>query len=106
VLEIAEEYEVSGIVACNTTTSRAGLRSDQQVQRGGLSGRPLGARSTEMVRYIWEHCAGRMPVIGVGGVMTADDARRKLDAGAALVQLYTGLVYGGPGIAGQILRGL
>jgi dihydroorotate dehydrogenase len=106
VLEIAEEHGISGIVACNTTVSRAGLRSSRRHEIGGLSGWPLRERSTEVIGYIWKHYAGRLPIIGVGGVMSADDARQKLDAGAALVQLYTGLVYGGPGIAGQILRGL
>jgi dihydroorotate dehydrogenase len=106
VLEVAEEQGVGGIVVCNTTISRAGLRSRWQVESGGLSGLPLRVRITEMVRYFWEHCGGRLPTIGVGGVMTVEDAREKLDAGAVLVQLYTGLVYGGPGIVGTILRGL
>lgn len=104
VLEIAEEQGVSGIVACNTTVSRTGLRSRARNEIGGLSGLPLRERSTEIISYIWQRFADRLPVIGVGGVMTADDARQKLDAGAALVQMYTGLVYVGPGIAGQILR--
>ncbi len=111
VLETAMEYGVSGIVACNTTVSRTGLsevelRSGRRDEIGGLSGRPLRQRSTEIIRYIWRRCAGQLPVVGVGGVMTSADVRQKLDAGAVLVQMYTGLVYGGPGIAGQILRGL
>jgi dihydroorotate dehydrogenase len=106
VLEAATAHGFSGIVACNTTLSRESLRGKQHDQAGGLSGRPLRERSTEIIRYVWRQCSGQLPIIGVGGVMTAEDVRKKLDAGASLVQLYTGLVYKGPGIAGQILRRL
>jgi dihydroorotate dehydrogenase len=71
-----------------------------------LSGRPLAQRSNEIITYIHRQSGGRLPVIGVGGVLTAGDVQAKLDAGASLVQLYTGLVYEGPGVAGRILRAL
>lgn len=106
VLEVAEANVISGVVACNTTISRDGLSGNRRVEPGGLSGRPLRSRSSEIIRYVWNKCGGRMPIIGVGGILSADDVREKIDAGASLVQLYTGLVYGGPGIAGQILRRL
>ena len=106
ILEAAAEQEISGIVATNTTLSRQGLQSTLRVETGGLSGSPLRERSNEMISYIWRRSGGQMPIVGAGGVMTADDVMAKLDAGASLVQLYSGLVYGGPGVAGQILRRL
>jgi len=71
-----------------------------------LSGKPLAARSTEVVRHLYGQTHGRLPIIGVGGIFTADDAWEKIAAGASLVQVYTGMVYEGPGIAGNIVRGL
>jgi dihydroorotate dehydrogenase len=106
ILEVSEQQGVSGIVACNTTITREGLQSSRHNEAGGLSGSPLRTRSSQIVGYIWQHCGDRLPTIGVGGIMEADDARRMLDSGAKLVQIYTGLVYGGPGIAGRILRKL
>jgi dihydroorotate dehydrogenase len=96
---------VDGVIAANTTLSRAGLRSPQREEAGGLSGRPLAARSTQLIAAIARLAPG-LPIIGVGGVATAADVQAKLDAGASLVQLYTGLVYGGPRLPGSILRGL
>ena len=104
-LAIVREFDVDGVVATNTTTDRpASLRSPHRAEGGGLSGKPIEGRATEMVRYV----ASRVdvPVVGVGGVATAADAYRKIRAGASLVQLYTGLVYRGPTIARDINRGL
>jgi dihydroorotate dehydrogenase len=106
ILTAIETHGVAGIIATNTSTSREGLRSTLAVQAGGLSGRPLKERALEVVRYIHRRTSGRLPIIGVGGIQSADDARAMLDAGAILVQLYTGLVYEGPGIGGRILRDL
>jgi dihydroorotate dehydrogenase len=105
VIQIAEELELAGIIATNTTTARPGsLSSPRRHESGGLSGRPIEPRSTELVRFVAERTD--RPVIGVGGVFTAADAYRKIRAGASLVQLYTGLVYRGPRIATAINRGL
>lgn len=104
-VDLAEELSVDGLIATNTTVDRpAGLGSPNRNEEGGLSGRPLEARATEVVRLV----AGEtdVPVVGVGGVFTAEDAYRKIRAGASLVQLYTGLIYQGPAIARDINRGL
>lgn len=109
ILAAVEASGVPGLIATNTTVSREGLsgRSGSGAEEtGGLSGRPLEARATEVVARVQERTRGRLPVIGVGGVEDAATARRKLDAGASLVQLYTGLVYRGPGVAGRIVRGI
>ena len=104
-LSIVEEFDLDGVVATNTTTDRpASLRSPNRVEGGGLSGQPIEARATEMVRYVAERVD--VPVVGVGGVSSAEDAYRKIRAGASVVQLYTGLVYEGPSIASEINRGL
>ncbi|MBK8987662.1 MAG: quinone-dependent dihydroorotate dehydrogenase [Chloroflexi bacterium] len=105
ILDAVQTAGVDGLIATNTTLGRVGLQSAVQ-EDGGLSGRPLAARSTEIIAYIARQTGSRLPIIGVGGVSTAADVQAKLDAGAKLVQLYTGLVYGGPGIAGRILRHL
>ena len=97
---------IEGIVATNTTLSRKGLRSSLAQASGGLSGAPLGPRSTEMIRQICQRTGGRLPVIGVGGILSAAQAREKIDAGACLVQVYTGLVFVGPGLVKSILQGL
>jgi dihydroorotate dehydrogenase len=104
-LELVESFDLDGVVATNTTTDRpASLDSPNRVEAGGLSGEPIEAAATEMVRYV----ASRVdvPVVGVGGVATAEDAYRKIRAGASVVQLYTGLVYRGPTVARDINRGL
>lgn len=109
ILEAVEASRVPGVIATNTTVSRQGLEEPENPlagEAGGLSGRPLEKRATAMVEEVAERTGGRLPVIGVGGVEDAASARRKLEAGASLVQLYTGLVYQGPGLAGEILRGL
>nr|WP_216640666.1 quinone-dependent dihydroorotate dehydrogenase [Halorientalis sp. IM1011] len=104
-LDLVGELDLDGVVATNTTTERpASLRSPNRAETGGLSGKPIERRATEMVRFVAERTD--VPVVGVGGVATAEDAYRKIRAGASVVQLYTGLVYRGPGIARDINRGL
>ncbi|AKH98487.1 quinone-dependent dihydroorotate dehydrogenase [Halanaeroarchaeum sulfurireducens] len=105
VVELAEDLHLDGIVATNTTISRdEDLRNSNRVEEGGLSGKPLEARSTELVRFVASRTD--LPVVGVGGIFTAEDAYEKIRAGASLVQLYTGLIYEGPTIARDINRGL
>jgi dihydroorotate dehydrogenase len=107
VLEIVAEFDIEGVIATNTTTARPdSLRSYNRVETGGLSGKPIEAHATERVRFVAERVPESVAVIGVGGVFTAADAYRKIRAGADLVQLYTGLVYRGPGVAREINRGL
>ena len=97
---------IDGIIATNTTIGREGIADRYKSLKGGLSGAPLRNRSTEVVRYIARHTAGRLPIVGVGGVASANDAIEKLDAGAMLVQVYTGLIYAGPSLVKQINRAL
>lgn len=104
VLAAATNAGLDGLIATNTTLSRDGLPAFAQSLKGGLSGEPLRARATAVIRYLARQTA--LPLIGVGGILSADDALEKLDAGAALVQVYTGLVYAGPGLAAQINRRL
>ncbi len=104
ILAAAVESGIAGIIASNTTLSREGLTDAARGEAGGMSGTPLRERSTEMIRYIATHCD--LPIIGVGGVRNSADVAEKLAAGASLVQIYTGLVYEGPTMAGDILRGL
>jgi dihydroorotate dehydrogenase len=110
VLDLAVARGVDGIVATNTTISRP-IGASPSLERvyaetGGLSGRPLKARSTEIIRHIYKRTGKKLPILGVGGIFSADDAWQKLTAGASLVQVYTGLVYEGPGIARSIVVGL
>lgn len=105
-LEAIVSSGVDGIVATNTTVARDGLSSPAATETGGLSGAALARRSTECVREIVRHTEGRLPVIACGGVMGPREARDKIDAGACLVQVYTGLVYGGPGLVGRIVSQL
>ena len=105
-LDVLQQTGMDGVIATNTTIAREGIDGIHARETGGLSGAPLGERSTQMIRQIHRHTGGNLPIIGVGGVMNAEDARQKLDAGAILVQVYTGLVYAGPGLVKQILRGL
>jgi dihydroorotate dehydrogenase len=95
---------IDGIIATNTTISRDGVEPELAGEEGGLSGALLSARSTEMVGTIARRTGGKLPIIGVGGIMGPDDARAKLDAGATLVQVYTGLVYAGPELVKEIIR--
>lgn len=96
-------HGIDGAIISNTTVRRGGLGSSARYESGGLSGAPLGPRSTEMVREVVERIGGCLPVIASGGVMNTADAQAKLDAGAALVQIYTGMIYSGPGIVKTIL---
>jgi dihydroorotate dehydrogenase len=104
IVEITMQTGIAGVIATNTTISRDGLVSDERLksEMGGLSGKPLTERSTEVIRYIHKKSNGAFPIIGVGGIHSADDAIEKLQAGAALVQLYTGFIYEGPGLIGRI----
>ena len=97
-----------GIVATNTTVAREGLRSPAALtgQAGGLSGVPLKKRATETCRILYAHLGHRVPIIGVGGIFTAADAYERIRAGATLVQLYTALIYEGPGVVSRIVRGM
>ncbi len=97
---------IDGVIATNTTISRVGLRSPYANEVGGLSGAPLRELSTTMIRRISQLTEGKLPIIGVGGIMSPQDAKEKLDAGASLVQVYTGLVYSGPSLVKEIVRSL
>ena len=110
ILELVAPRHIAGIVATNTTIARP-QTNDASLQKiyaetGGLSGKPLRARSTEVVRHLYQQTKGKLPIIGVGGIFSADDAWEKITAGAALVQCYTGLVYEGPGLARKVVTGL
>lgn len=100
------DNHIDGLIATNTTLARDGLQSLNASEKGGLSGAPLALRSTYLIAQIRQRIGDRMVIIGAGGIFTAEDARHKLDAGATLLQVYTGLVYEGPGMAGRVLRGL
>jgi dihydroorotate dehydrogenase len=110
ILELVEPRRVAGLVATNTTLSRP-VSADPRVRRvyaeaGGLSGRPLRTRSTELIRHLYRQSRGRVPLVGVGGIFSAADAWEKALAGACLLQVYTGLVYEGPFLARRIVHGL
>ncbi len=110
IIDIVQETRIHGIVATNTTISRDGLytstKSLKKMGPGGISGLPVKERSTEVVRYIHQRSHGRIPIIAVGGIFTAEDALEKLNAGASLIQVYTGFIYEGPSIARNICKGL
>lgn len=109
VLEVCEARKVAGIIATNTTLGRDGIKgADLRLadEAGGLSGHPLTARSRRIVGFIHRETGGRLPIVGVGGIMNADDALRMFDAGASLVQVYTGLIYRGVGLVKEINRAL
>ncbi len=108
IVEIVEQVGIAGLIATNTTISREGLHTDSKsieaIGAGGLSGRPLRQRSTEVIRYLHQKSNGKIPIIAVGGIFSADDALEKLQAGASLVQVYTGFVYEGPALCKKINR--
>jgi len=107
VCDLATTHRLSGIIATNTSTSRDGLTSDvSSIGEGGLSGRPIRRRSTEVIRTIYRYSPRGLAIIGVGGIFTSEDAFEKVCAGACLVQAYTGFVYGGPGFPSRINAGL
>jgi dihydroorotate dehydrogenase len=102
IIEIVNETKIAGVIATNTTLSREGLQSENKAEMGGLSGKPLTKRSTEVIRFLSEKSNKSFPIIGVGGIHSADDAIEKLEAGASLVQLYTGFIYEGPALVKAI----
>ena len=105
-LVIIERYGIDGIVAANTSTTRNGLKTSEErikeIANGGLSGQPLRDRSVEIIRYISQKTGGKLPIIGVGGTMSPADAVAKLEAGATLVQVFTGFIYYGPKLAKDV----
>ena len=110
IIDIVQKSRIDGLIATNTTISREGLQTTeaelQGIGNGGLSGEPLRIRATEVIRYIHKKSNGTIPIIGVGGIMCPKDALEKLDAGASLVQIYTGFIYYGPALARDINRKL
>lgn len=108
IVDIVKTVGLQGIIATNTTISRENLKTDETIksEMGGLSGRPVTQRSTEVIRYIRKIAGKDLVIIGVGGIFNADDAQEKLDAGADLLQVYTGFIYEGPGMVKRILKGL
>lgn len=102
IIDIVNETKIAGVIATNTTISRDGLQSENKSEMGGLSGKPLTKRSTEVIRFLSEKSNKSFPIIGVGGIHTAEDAIEKLNAGASLVQLYTGFIYEGPALVKAI----
>jgi dihydroorotate dehydrogenase len=114
VVNLAQTYQLSGIIATNTTIDKRHLKTQLnpktgtpiQEEQGGISGLPLGDRSTQVIRLIWQQTQGQLPIIGVGGIFTPEDAWQKITAGASLIQVYTGWVYQGPWMVKRILQGL
>jgi dihydroorotate dehydrogenase len=106
--DAALEGGASGFIATNTSTRRDGLRTNGPVVReaGGLSGAPLRDTANTACAVLFKHLRGRVPIVGVGGIFTAADAYQRIRAGATLVQLYTALIYAGPGVVTDIVRGL
>ena len=109
IIDIVAETKIAGIIATNTTISRERLNTSsaeiETIGAGGLSGKPLTQRSTEVIRFLHEKSNGAFPIIAAGGIHTAQDAKDKIKAGASLVQVYTGFIYEGPGIAKSIIEG-
>ena len=103
-LAVILDNPIEGIIATNTTTSRENLTSPLASQTGGLSGKPLTTPSTRIIAHIHRQTGGKIPIIGVGGIHSPQDAQHKLDAGASLVQVYTGLVYRGPALVKQVIE--
>jgi dihydroorotate dehydrogenase len=110
IMELVAPRGLAGVVATNTSINRPET-SDPELRRiyaeaGGLSGKPLQKRSTEVIRHLYQQTKGTLPIIGVGGIFSVQDAWEKITAGASLLQIYTALVYEGPGVAGQLVRGI
>ncbi len=114
VLNLARQYQLAGIIATNTTIQRDGLKTQilpatgkpVTEEAGGISGAPVRQRSTEVIRFIYQQTGGELPIVGVGGIFTAEDAWEKITAGASLIQVYTGWIYEGPWMVKRILAGL
>ncbi|MDR6564297.1 MULTISPECIES: quinone-dependent dihydroorotate dehydrogenase [unclassified Arcicella] len=108
IIEIVQETHIAGVIATNTTISREGLMAAEALksEMGGLSGKPVEKRSTEVIRYLSEKSNKAFPIIGVGGIHSSKDAIEKLNAGASLVQIYTGFIYEGPALASEINKAI
>ena len=106
IIDIVNETKIAGVIATNTTLFREGLASENKIETGGLSGKPLTKRSTEVIRFLSEKSNKSFPIIGVGGIHSAEDAIEKLEAGASLVQLYTGFIYEGPALVKAINKAI
>ncbi|MBF4473576.1 quinone-dependent dihydroorotate dehydrogenase [Flavobacterium sp. HJJ] len=106
IIDIVKETKIAGVIATNTTISRKGLNSCSQTETGGLSGKPLTSRSTEVIRFLSEKSNRAFPIVGVGGIHSAEDALEKLEAGASLLQLYTGFIYEGPALIKEINKAI
>ncbi|REG94092.1 quinone-dependent dihydroorotate dehydrogenase [Flavobacterium aquicola] len=106
IIDIVKDTKIAGVIATNTTISRTGLSSLNQTETGGLSGKPLTSRSTEVIRFLSEKSNKAFPIIGVGGIHSAEDALEKLEAGASLLQLYTGFIYEGPALVKDINKAI
>ena len=106
IIEIIDSVKIDGVIASNTTLSREGLISANKSETGGLSGKPVGERSTEIIRFLYEKSNNAFPIIGVGGIHSPEDALNKLNAGASLIQLYTGFIYEGPGVIRKINKAI
>ena len=98
IIDIVKDTKIAGVIATNTTLSREGLQSENRSETGGMSGKPLAKRSTEVIRFLSEKSNKAFPIIGVGGIHSPEDAIEKLEAGASLIQLYTGFIYEGPAL--------
>ena len=110
IISLIAETKIAGVIACNTSVSRAGLQTPkaivESIGNGGLSGQPIKSKCTEVIRYLSKNSKKAFPIIGVGGIHSADDAIKKIEAGADLVQIYTGFVYEGPGLVKRINKAL
>jgi dihydroorotate dehydrogenase len=110
IIDIVAETKIDGVIATNTTISRDGLNTSQKtianIGNGGLSGAPVKSRSTEVIAYLHRNSKGAFPIVGVGGVDSAESAKEKMEAGASLIQVYSGFVYQGPGLVKTINKGL
>ena len=106
IIDIITSVKIDGVIATNTTLSREGLHSENKSEMGGLSGKPVTKKSTEVIRFLHEKSKNAFPIIGVGGIHSPEDAIEKLEAGASLVQLYTGFVYEGPGVVKRINKAI
>lgn len=110
ILYIVQKAQLDGVIATNTTISREGLTTDSaiinEIGNGGLSGKPLKKRATEVIRYLSQKSNGQLFIIGVGGIFSAEDALEKINAGASLIQVYTGLIYEGPSLVKKINKGI
>ena len=105
-IEAILHTKMDGIIVTNTTLSRDGLRSALKGESGGLSGNPLAVKSEAVLRQTVNRVNGAVPIVSAGGIMNSEDAKRRLEMGAALVQIYTGLIYRGPGLVKEIVKAL